>query len=168
MQREWDILRRAEACSACSAAFQPLQEVFSLLSVKAATLGRADFCMLCWPAAPREEGKDLFWRSRVPEAKAAPKEMFDAAELFGILKRLLEENDPTRARLCYLLALYCARKRLIRLKGIDRTGGTERLVFVTPRSRETYLVPSVELSPEDIASARDELGRLASQNAPAA
>ncbi len=161
--KEWEILRRAEACAGCARAFQPGDEAYARLSPAGHALSRTDFCPACWAGAPSDPAA-LFWRARVPEPHATKRDLFDATELFEILKRLLEEGDPARARLCYLLSLYCARKRLLRLKGIERKDGTERLVFVTPRTRKEYRIPSVELTLEDMAAARDELARLAAGN----
>jgi hypothetical protein len=158
--KEWEILRRAEACAGCAKPFQPGDEATARLSSAGHALSREDFCPACWDGAPSDPAA-LFWRARVPEPRDAKREPFDAAELFGILKRLLEEGDPARARLCYLLSLYCSRKRLLRLKGIERKEGGEILVFVTPRTRKEYRIPSVALTLEDMAAARDELARLA-------
>ena len=158
-QKEWDILRRAAACTACAKAFAPGDEACSRLSVAGAELNRADFCAACWAAQP-EDATALFWRSRVRDEAKPRRDLYDAAELFEILKRLLEEADPARDRLVYLLALYCSRKRLLRLRGIERKDGVELLRFVAPRTRREYRVRSVDLTPADMASARDELSRI--------
>lgn len=158
--KEWEILRRAEACAGCAKPFRPGDEAYARLSPAGHALSRADSCPACWAVAPPDPAA-LFWRARVPEPQDAKRELFDAAELFEILKRLLDEGDPARARLCYLLSLYCSRKRLLRLKGIERKEGGEVLLFVAPRTRKEYRIPSVELTPEAMAQARDDLARLA-------
>ena len=156
----WDVLKRAEACVSCAAAFSPRQEIWTRLAASGSELKRADFCDPCW----RREGADpaaLFWKGRFPEPKEKPRELFDAKELFVLLQRLLEEGLRERDRLCYLLALFCARKRLLKLRGIDRKGGEEFLVFRTPRTRKEYRIRSVEMGAEEMAAARDEMARLA-------
>ena len=155
---DFDILKRAETCSACARPFAPVQEAFSRLEAGGA-LRRSDFCAACWQPPPAE-APVVFWRSRIPEPKEK-RDLFDASELFEILKRLLEEPREGQERLCYLLALFCSRKRLLRLKGIAREAGGEQLIFVAPRSRREYRVRAVDLGAADLAAARDELARIA-------
>ena len=157
--RGWDTPPRTGACARCARALAPLEVFWARLTARKLSLERTDFCETCWASEPKDPTA-LHWRTRLPEPKVK-RELFDANELFEILKRLLEAADPDKARLCYLLALYCTRKRLLRLKGIEREEGRERLVFTTPRTRREYRVPSVDMGPEEMAAARDELGRLA-------
>ena len=160
--RGWETPPRAPACARCTRPFQPLEACTTRLTASGISLERSDFCPPCWEAEPKDAAA-LFWRSRVPEPKAR-RELFDAAELFEAFKRIVEEADPSRNRLGYLLALYCTRKRLLRLNGIEREGGEERLLFVTPRTRQAYRVPSVEMGPAEMAAARDELSRLSAES----
>ena len=153
----WELLRRSGACAACTAPFVPLQTVWTLLETSGASASRSDFCEPCWTSRPEAGG--VFWKSRVPEPKAKT-ELFDATELFGALIRILEGGEAAmagRQRICYLLALYCARKRLLRLKGIAREDGKEFLLFSEPRRRIVHRIPSVDLTPEELMNARNEM-----------
>ena len=160
----WDVLKRAEACAACSAPFSPLQEAWTRLAASGAELRRSDFCDPCWRREAADPGA-LYWKGRVPAPQEKPREVFDAQELFGMLERLLEEDDPARDRICYLVALYCCRKRLIRLRGIERKAEGEVLVFTKARTRTEMRVRSVELGPAELASAREEMAKLAESGA---
>lgn len=159
----WEFLSRAPACAACERPFAPGDEVWSRISLEKdarddGDLKRVDACAACWKT-PAEGA--LYWRTRVPEGKPR-RDAYDAAGLFGILQRLLEEGVAGRERVCYLIALYCTRKRLLRLQGIDRSEGREHLVFRQPRTRRLFRIPSVDLTDAQLAAAQDELAKAAS------
>ena len=139
MEVRWEVLRRAESCSACGSLFSPLQEVWTRLSAASAELKRSDLCDPCWRRQEPDPGA-LYWKGRVPTPQEKPREIFDAQEPFGMLERLLEDNDPARDRLCYLVALYCCRTRLIRPRGIERKGGTEVPVLTNSCTRQEMRV----------------------------
>ncbi|GEM_PF-2855414 len=156
----WELLRRAGACSACTSPFLPLQTAWTLLEASGAAASRTDFCEPCWNARPAAEG--VFWKSRIPEPKVRT-ELFDAAELFGALTRILEGGEAAmagRERICYLLALFCARKRLLRLKGISREDGKEFLLFSEPRRRRVHRILSVDLTEEELRNSRNEMAEM--------
>ena len=155
----WEGLARAKSCAACARAFVAGEEIHSRLRVVKATLERTDACGSCAASLPSDPAAP-FWRTRIPEAPPK-REAYDAAELFTILKRVLEEGPAGRERLCYLLALYCCRKRLLRLKGVEHSGGAEVLVFRAPRGGAEYRIPSVEMGEAELAGAREELARVA-------
>ena len=140
--------------------------MWTLLEAAGTPATRADFCEPYWSARAASTAPDgVFWKTRVPEAKVKV-ELFDAAELFAALMRILEGGEAAnrlagRERICYLLALFCARKRLLKLKGIERKDGREFLLFSEPRRRVVHRIPSVELTEEDLRNSREEMTRLA-------
>ena len=90
--------------------------------------------------------------STTPAPEALPK---DDAE--GMLRRLLESNDPAHANTRYLLAVMLERKRILRPQPSE---DTSLLVYEHAKTGETFLVTDPRLSLADLAAVQEEVSTL--------
>ena len=157
----WSIRKKAEACSACSRAFQERERLFSLLRGTEEGLARVDLCPTCFGARDEAEAaQDLFfWRTHFqPQTKKGLAVDFDAVE--GLFMALEGREERTLAELRYLLALLLMRKKRLKLVRILRRDDAEGMVMRRPRRDEALEVLVFDLTPERMAELREDLARI--------
>lgn len=127
---EWNIQSRAQVCEACTQPFADRQPYHTLLyDEKQERLHRMDICDVCWQnqysdGARERKGFLSHWQGiyEMPPAQAPEAIQKDTAE--GLLRKLIQQNDPRYAPAAYILAVMLERKRLLRVKEqIHRDGG---------------------------------------------
>lgn len=145
MSEGWRLDRAHEACGACSAAFAPDEDLFSLLRFRAAELRRDDLCRACFDA--RDPAEDAFWwRGKARRSAHALRVDFDI--LLHAMARLAEDPRPERRDLAFLLALLLVRHRKLRLLRVEKRRGRETLILRKVRTTREFPVESRELTEE--------------------
>lgn len=155
---DYGIDRKIETCGACGKSFAENQPLVSGLYEGGAGFVRKDFCLDCWN---EELGRDCLGHWRTKNAVEEQKRRFvDDEIIFSFFEKLVEAEDESKADFRYVLALILMRKRWLKLQGLDRDGGTVRMVLRCPRRDAVYKVEERRLSPEEMEHLNDEVARL--------
>jgi hypothetical protein len=162
MQQDWNIRMRAEACDATGKPFAEGEIFHTALYREGDGFLRRDLCEEAWnvlTADPQSAPPFSSWRSKFePPAPPAPEALpKDDAE--GMLRRLLESNDPAHANTRYLLAVMLERKRILRPQPSEEA---TLLVYEHAKTGETFLITDPRLSLADLAAVQEEVSALLS------
>jgi hypothetical protein len=98
-----------------------------------------------------------FWRSKYDPPAPPPAEPLPRDDAEGLLRRLIQENDPAYANVRYILALMLERKRVIRpLESSD----DDMLVYEHLSTGETLVLANPKLSFDRIPEVQREVSAL--------
>ena len=127
-------LSKANAsCSRCEGEFGGGDDYVSVLKEDAEEIFvREDFCLRCWDMCDVEYFS--FWRAKRRTGGAETKVDEDA--LMPFFRSLCGRDDREALELRYVLALYLARRRKLRLVDVGGEGGREELLFEGPEKGE--------------------------------
>jgi len=162
MQQDWNIRSRAEVCDATGKPFQEGEIFYTALFREEDEFRRADLCEDAWnarssdPAAPVAFSS---WRSKFEAPAPPPPEPLPRDDAEGMLRRLLESNDPAHVNTRYLLAVMLERKRILRPQPSVEKGF---LVYEHARTGETFLIIDPALSLADLVAVQEEVSALLS------
>ncbi len=101
-------------------------------------------------------GAFCVWRTRTPPADPKRPPRLDVGMAREMLERLVAANDPSRAPVAMTLALLLVRKRRLNLAS-EREGV---LTLRWPREKETFRVPTAEVTESEVEQLQQELLRL--------
>ena len=164
---EWPIQSRADRCQVSGEPFADGQPFFTLLyrDEKQDTLHRRDVSETAWRSLQAGRAADAplcFWRSKfTPPPPPAP-DALPKADAESLLRRFLNENQPTHRRAAYILALMLERKKILRPTDTrpDETTGTKLLFYEHNKTGETFVVRDPGLRLDQIAEVQQEVAAL--------
>jgi len=169
MQQDWNIRLRAEACDATAKPFTEGETFYTALYRDGEGFLRKDLCEEAWSALaadPEAPAPFSSWRSKFEPPAPPPPEPLPRDDAEGMLRRLLESNDPAHTNTRYLLAVMLERKRVLRPQPSEDKG---ILVYERAGTGETFLIADPNLSLSDLARVQEEVSALLSGlSAPAA
>lgn len=159
--------KSARFCYATGRRFEPGEKIYSVLYEESQTLLRRDYCKSAWKTAEKPDNILAAWvgvarddSDKTDALKLAPNDALEA--IFEALAL-----QPEKAALRYLLALLLARRRVFQFEVqepcVPQDANQTRVdsVYVYSPSSETgYLVPVVNISPEELPKIQAELVAL--------
>ena len=165
---DWKTGHRGAGCGACEGAFDPGALVVSALfelplpadgDDEGPPFRRVDFCQTCFEGDADTGSPFSWWRFIVP-APEEKKAAFDLGVAREFLQRLLAQDEPERASLCYLLTLLLMRKRVVNVSEqfSDERGDVMSIRF--PPDDAVFEVVCCELTEDETESLRDQLAEL--------
>ncbi len=166
MIQEWDIKPLAKACTGCEKAFEDRQEYHTRLSDQDGHYLRADFCSGCWSRVEPVEPGYSNWNGvfRVPPAEPDRKVKKETTE--SVLRQLMEEGNPARAEIIYILAVLLERQRVfVEHKVEDRPDGARRVIYTHRKTGETFLIPDPGIGPERLETVQEDVMALLAPDA---
>jgi hypothetical protein len=161
---EWNIQSRAHACEACAQPFADKQPYHTLLLDEAPLLRRSDICEPCWQkqsaAANRSRaGFISHWQgifeTPPPVVDAIQK---DTAET--LLRKLVEQNDPSHAPAAYILAVMLERKRILKIKEQIRRDGQRIFVYEQPKTGDIFTITDPNLHLDQLEQVQRDVASL--------
>lgn len=162
MQQDWNIRLRAEACDATAKPFSEGETFYTALYREGEGFLRRDLCEEAWAALaadPQAPAPFSSWRSKFEPPAPPPPEPLPRDDAEGMLRRLLQSNDPAHTNTRYLLAVMLERKRILRPQPSDDKG---ILVYERAGTGETFLIADPNLSLSDLARVQEEVSALLS------
>ena len=137
-------MRRVQGvCSACGRAFAAGEALFSLLRFDGGEFARGDLCGGCFDG--RDPAADVFyWRTQYRAAEHGMLRV-DFELLLGVVERFAADPRPAARDFAFLLALLLVRHRQLRLVGVVRAEGQERMHLRRPGSQAGFEVEVREL-----------------------
>jgi hypothetical protein len=162
MQQDWNIRLRAEACDATTKPFAEGETFYTALYREGEGFLRRDLCEEAWAtlaADPQAPAPFSSWRSKFEPPAPPPPEPLPRDDAEGMLRRLLESNDPAHTNTRYLLAVMLERKRILRPQPSEDKA---ILVYERAGTGETFLIADPNLSLSDLAQVQEEVSALLS------
>jgi len=152
---DWNIQSRAHACTACEKHFTDKQSYHTVLFDDHAEFRRHDLCEDCWqrdfgPEARDKKGFISHWQGTY-EAPPPPEEVVPKENAESLLRKLIEQNDPTHAPAAYILAVMLERKRLLKVKEQVVRDGQRIFIYEQPKTGDVFTIvdPALQLNQLD-------------------
>jgi len=162
MQQEWNIKSRSEACVATGRPFREGELFHTALFITKEGFQRVDLSEEAWVARAGDSTAEppfSSWRSKFEPPAPPPKEALQRDDAEGMLRRLLEENNPDHTNARYLLAVMLERKRVLRPQPSPDKG---TLIYERTGTGETFIVTDPDLSLSDLEKVQVEVSALLS------
>lgn len=157
MQADWEIKSRAHQCSRTGREFAEGEFFYTILVREGEGFRREDMCEEAWSERNDNIQPFSFWRSKYEPPAPPPPEPLPRDDAEGLLRRLIQENDPAHANVRYILALMLERKRVIR--PLDSSDG-DMLVYEHLATGETLVLANPKLSLDRIPEVQREVSAL--------
>jgi hypothetical protein len=157
MQADWEIKSRAHQCSRTGREFAEGEFFYTILVREGEGFLREDMSEEAWNERNENIQPFSFWRSKYEPPTPPPAEPLPRDDAEGLLRRLIQENDPAYSNVRYILALMLERKRVIRpLESSD----DDMLVYEHLATGETFVLANPKLSFERIPEVQREVSAL--------
>ncbi len=157
MQADWEIKSRAHQCCRTGREFVEGEFFYTLLIREGEGFRREDLSEEAWKDRNDNNHPFSFWRSKYEPPAPPPPEALPRDDAEGLLRRLIQENDPAYANVRYILALMLERKRVLRPLG---SSDDEMLVYEHLATGETLVLANPKLSLDRIPEVQREVSAL--------
>ena len=162
---EWNIQSRAHACEACAQPFAAKQPYHTLLLDEPAALRRSDVCEPCWEKqfagdATSRSGFISHWQGVYEAPPAQPVEAIQKENAETILRKLIEQNDPSHAPAAYILAVMLERKRLLKVKEQIKRDGRRVFVYEQPKTGDIFTIADPGLHLDQLEAVQHDVAQL--------
>jgi hypothetical protein len=162
---EWNIQSRAHACQACHRHFAHKESFHTLLYDQKHSYERLDVCEACWSGQFSEGGTDRkgfvsHWVSvyTVPPAAVPDPIAKETAE--SLLRKLIEQNDPTHAGARFILAVMLERKRLLKVKAQINEDNRRTFIYEHGSSGDLFHIPDPNLQLDQLEEVQRDVAHL--------
>ncbi len=162
---EWHIQSRAHACQACEKPFADKQAYHTVLYEEKSELLRIDICTDCWQAqysesAGHRKGFISQWLGVYQAPPAEPVDPIQKETAETLLRKLIEENDPTHGPACYILAVMLERKRLLKIKEQIKRDGVRIFVYEQPKTGDIFTITDPNLQLNQLEEVQRDVAQL--------
>ena len=163
MAQDWDIKPRDNSCHACETAFVDRQACHSALIIDKAGYERRDFCEDCWTQNAESVPVFSMWKGIYLAPPPPPEDPTEKETVETLLRRLMEDNDPSKGSIIYLLTVMLERKRMLVERDVQkRDDGTIIHFYEHRKTGETFLIRDPELGLDEIEDLQKEISLLLS------
>lgn len=162
MNAEWNIRACADHCAACQRPFADRERLLSRLRFTAEGYVREDYCSGCWPTRNPDGRAEIsawsaVWVAPAPKAPEPLKK--ETAE--SLLRELMENDDPGRRNVIFILAVMLERRRILAEKEIQvQPDGRKIRVYEHRQTGESFVVPDPQLRLREIETVQMEVMEL--------
>jgi len=157
MQQDWNIKSRSEVCGVTGRAFTEGEVFYTVLFQDGEVFRRTDLCEGAWNARLEDGGADpvfSYWRSKFEPPTSQPTETLPRDDAEGMLRRLIESNNPSYAKTRYVLAVMLERKKILRPQQSPDKG---TLVYEHSSTGEVFIISDPALSLADLRTVQEEV-----------
>lgn len=150
---DWNLQSRAHACQACQKGFADKEAYHTLLVEEKQEYLRQDICEGCWAAQYKDGASDRkgfisHWQGIYQAPPPAPPEPIQKESAEGLLRKLIETDNPAHGPVCYILAVMLERKRLLKVKEQLKRDGLRVFIYEQPRTGDIFTItdPNLQLN----------------------
>lgn len=152
---DYQISAITRRCYATGKELEVGEKVYSVLVDEDGKFVRNDYSEAGWQGPP--PGAFSFWVSKIASPNSTRKAIVDGDMLLECFQRLDGQEEPSRIRFRYVLALLLMRKKQLRLEDMHQEAGQEILRMKCVRTGADYLVVNPGLSEEEMIAVQDEV-----------
>jgi len=159
---EWNIQSRAHACEACGQPFADKQPYHTRLFDQPPELRRSDICDACAQKdgdARSRAGFISHWQG-IYEAPAPVVDAIQKENAETILRKLIEQNDPTHAPAAFILAVMLERKRILKVKEQLTRDGQRVFVYEQPKTGDIFTIADPDLRLDQLEEVQRDVAQL--------
>ena len=159
--QDWNIRGRSLHCAVTERSFIEDEPVFSALFFDREGYERRDCCEEGWANRPSDWTPISTWTAPFKPTPPTPVDPLKKDDIQGLLRILIQENDPSTKNARYLLAVMLERKRQIR--SLDRRETEEGEVFTVYEhvaSGETWIIQDPKLRLDQLEPVQAEVTQL--------
>lgn len=149
---EWNIQARAHACQSCKTPFADKEAFHTLLFDQKGGYERQDICQKCWTeqfseGATDRKGFVSHWQTIYEVAPPPPPEPLQKETAETLLRKLIEQNDPSNGPALYILAAMLERKRILKVKAQLARDGERVFVYEQSKTGDLFHIvdPNLQL-----------------------
>jgi len=160
---EWNIQSRAHACEACAQPFADKQPYRTILFEEGKELRRSDICEPCAAKAGdarQREGFISHWQGIYAAPPAQPVEAIQKETAETVLRKLIEQNDPSHAPAAYILAVMLERKRILKVKEQVVRDGQRVFIYEQPKTGDIFTIADPNLHLDQLEQVQRDVAQL--------
>lgn len=169
INENWNIRSRSHTCQHTGQTFSDGETFYTALfeDAKSEELVRRDFSVAAWEELRGELQPFSFWKSiyEAPRHEEKP-EVTEKEGAEGLLRRLIEEDNPGTENTRYILAVMLERKKILKHTATRETEDANFLIYEHPKSGEVYLIRDPELRLDQVEAVQREVSLLLGYGGP--
>jgi hypothetical protein len=155
---EYQIESNTRQCAVSGRELKAGQRFFSVLLDQDGKFLRKDYSSEAWQGPP--EGTFSFWTGKIPAGDTNRVPKIDEETLVDCFERLENEQDPSRVRFRFVLALLLMRRKKLKFEETIHEGDQTLMCLRSSRTRELYRVLDPHLSEDEMAVVQEEVFRV--------
>ena len=163
IQEPWSIKSRAHACSATERKFTDGETFYTAIFPDPESSGyqRQDFCSEAWNSRPSDAPKPFSsWSSVYHVPVKEPEVQVTDESPEGLLRRLIEEDEPHTENARYILAIMLERKKQLVEADSQPTGTGIIRIYEHRKSGDVFIVKDPNIPLSDIEKIQLEVSEL--------
>jgi hypothetical protein len=162
---EWNIQSRSHACQTCEKPFADKAAYHTVLIDHRRQYLRMDVCKECWEGNYAEgvgdrKGFVSQWQGiyHAPPPRAPDPIQRETAE--GLLRKLIEANDPSHGPACFILAVMLERKRLLKVKEQIQRDGERVFIYEQAGTGDLFTIADPNLQLNQLEAVQRDISQL--------
>jgi hypothetical protein len=170
MNQEWKIKARGHVCSVTGRPFADEEPFHTAIFEDAGTDGfvRRDFSVEAWEAERGRLDPFSHWRSVYEAPREEPRKgIVEKETAEGLLRRLIDADEPATENARFVLAVMLERKRTLRETDSRRLGEAMLRIYEHTKTGEVFIIRDPMLRLDQIDSIQAEVAGLLRQSEPA-
>lgn len=161
---DWNIQVRARACQVCGEAFADQHPYHTVLCEEKTAYTRQDMCETCWSKSPAASwmarpGFISHWQG-IYEVPPPPTELIRRETAEGLLRKLVQCQDPRYLAATFILAVMLERKRMLRVKDQLHHDGGRVFLYEQPKSGDLFAIRDPELALDQLEVVQRDVAHL--------
>lgn len=172
--QEWQIRSRADQCLDCEKTFDDGEAICSRLVFNEEGYVRGDRCIHCWTKREQKEGLVSYWRSIYHRPPPPKPEAVQRETAESLLRKLIEEEDPSSINTIYILTVMLERRRILAEKDVQKNEAQEIIrIYEHKKTGEAFVIKDPQLKLTELEHVQEEViamlgGHTATEPLPAA
>lgn len=158
MAQDWQVEHPTGRCAVTGRELAEGEEYYAVLFEEGESFRRVDYSDDGWTGPP--EGSYCHFRTRVPIKEKKKQLLVDNAVLVNFFLRLADEEDPSRLRFRFVLALILMRKRLLRYDTSEVRDGNEYWRMTMPSDQSSHDVLNPRLTDDQIEDVSGQISSI--------
>lgn len=158
--QDWNIKGRSSQCVVTERPFVEDEPVYSALFFDKEGYERRDCTEEGWAQRPAEWAPISTWTAPFKPTPPATVDPLKKDDIQGLLRILIQENEPSTKNARYLLAVMLERKRQIRPLDRRETDGELFTVYEHVASGETWIIQDPKLRLDQLEPVQAEVTQL--------
>lgn len=162
---EWNIQSRSHACQTCEKPFADKTVYHTVLTDQHQQYLRLDVCGECWQSnyvegVAERKGFISHWQGVYHAPPPKPPEAIQRETAEGLLRKLIEANDPSHGPACYILAVMLERKRLLKVKEQFQREGERVFIYEQPGTGDLFTITDPNLQLNQLEAVQKDISQL--------